>query len=128
MATRGRHGAEHSPCAKPLREVSRRLRGSEKLSDIVAGTRLFPDEYAPVIATAEYTGDIPGALENLSRASGGEYYAAQNYAKMRSGCWGALGCFMTSAIMLGMLFYAWYWELPKKVLEGMDQFILPFFR
>ena len=113
---------------EPLREVSRRLHGSEKLSDIVASSRLFPQEYAPVIATAEYTGDIPGAMENLSRASGGEYYAAQNYAKMRSSCWGALGCFVTSAAMLAMLFYAWYWELPKKVLDGMEPFIAPFFR
>ena len=105
---------------EPLMEVSRRLQGSEKLSDIVGGTGLFPQEYVPVIATAEYTGDIPGALDNLSRASGGEYSAAQNYAKARSGCWGALGCFLTSAAMLGMFWYAWYYELPKKVLDGME--------
>lgn len=105
---------------EPLLDISRRLHGNEKLSDIVASARLFPDEYVPIIATAEYTGDIPGALDNLSRASGGEFFAAQNYAKARGGCWGLLGCFMTSAAMLGILWYAWYWELPKKVLDGLE--------
>ena len=97
------------------------LHGSERMSDLFHRTTIFPEEYAPMVATGEYTGDISGALDRLSQVSEGEFVAAQNWAKVRSGCWGALGCFLTSAIMLGMFWYAWYYELPKKVLSGFDE-------
>jgi type II secretory pathway component PulF len=103
-----------------LKEVAGRLSGAERLSDVLHGSRLFPDEYAPVIATAEYTGDLGGALDGLSRSSKAEFEAAQNWAKARSGCWGALGCFLTSAIMFGILLYVWYYQLPAKILSGFD--------
>lgn len=103
-----------------LREIAGRLSGAERMSDILHNARLFPDEYAPVVATAEYTGDLTGAFDHLSRASQAEFETAQNYAKARSGCWGALGCFLTSAIMLGILFYAWYYQLPAVFLKGME--------
>jgi type II secretory pathway component PulF len=103
-----------------LREIAGRLSGAEKMSDILGGARLFPEEYAPVVATAEYTGDLTGAFDQLARSSQAEFEAAQIYAKARSGCWGALGCFLTSAIMLGILWYAWYYQLPAKVLDGFE--------
>jgi type II secretory pathway component PulF len=104
-----------------LMGIGRGLQGSERMSDLVFKSKLFPEEYAPMVATGEYTGDLSGALDKLAQVSEGEFVAAQNYAKVRSGCWGALGCFITSAIMLGMFWYAWYIELPAKVLKGFDE-------
>jgi type II secretory pathway component PulF len=103
-----------------LREIAGRITEATKMSDILHGSRLFPDEYAPVVATAEYTGDLPGAFDQLSRSSQSEFETAQNYAKARSGCWGALGCFVTSGIMLAILWYVWYHQLPAVILKGMD--------
>jgi type II secretory pathway component PulF len=103
-----------------LREIARRISESTKMSDILHNSRLFPDEYAPVVATAEYTGDLPGAFDHLARSSQSEFETAQNYAKARSGCWGALGCFVTSGIMLAILWYVWYHQLPAVILKGMD--------
>jgi type II secretory pathway component PulF len=100
--------------------VGGRLHGAERLSDIISQSRLFPEEYGPVVATAEYTGDIPGAMEQLARISEGEFQSAQNYTKARSGCWGILLLFVTSGILLAMFWYTWYHELPGKVLEGME--------
>lgn len=103
-----------------LHSMGQHMTGEQPLSTVMYQSKLFPDEYGPMIATAEYTGDIPGAFQRLSDVSKGEFEAAQNYAKARSGCWGLLGCFVTSAIMLGMFWYAWYVELPQKVLSGME--------
>lgn len=103
-----------------LREIASRISEATKMSDILHNSRLFPDEYAPVVATAEYTGDLPGAFDHLARSSQSEFETAQNYAKARSGCWGALGCFVTSGIMLAILWYVWYHQLPAVILKGMD--------
>jgi hypothetical protein len=48
--------------------------------------------------------------------SSGEFLAAQNYAKVRSGCWGLLACFVTSGISMIIFFYAWYHDVPNAVL------------
>ena len=58
--------------------VGQQLSGSEKMSDLVFRSNLFPDEYAPMVASAEYTGDLPGAMQKLSDLSAGEFVAAQN--------------------------------------------------
>ena len=101
-------------------EAGAHLRGAERLSEILGRTKVFPDEYVPVVATAEYTGDVPAAMERLANMSNTEFETAQNFAKVRGGCWGALGCFVTSGVMMAIFMYAWYWELPKKVLSGME--------
>ncbi len=103
-----------------LTSMGQQIRESTKLSEIVHRSPLFPDEYAPMIATAEYTGDLPGALQQLSNLSAGEFVAAQNYAKIRSGCWGALGCFITSALMIGMLLYTLDVAIPHQIMNETD--------
>jgi type II secretory pathway component PulF len=99
-----------------LLNIGSQMRDQTRMSDIIHRSPIFPEEYAPYVATAEYTGDLPGAMEQLSRVSAGEFMAAQNYAKIRSGCWGFLGCFVTSGIGAIIFAYAWYNEVPKKVL------------
>ncbi|HWD42002.1 MAG TPA: type II secretion system F family protein [Fimbriimonas sp.] len=102
-----------------LAGIGTQLSGAEKMSDIVFRSRMFPDEYAPMVATAEYTGDLSGALDRLSQISAGEFVAAQNYAKARSGCWGALGCFVTMGIC-AILFFLAETGILKGLLKEID--------
>jgi Na+-driven multidrug efflux pump len=73
-----------------------------------------------MIATAEFTGDLPGAMQRLSDVSAGEFVAAENYAKIRSGCWGALGCLITSAIAMGMILYVVDNAIPHQIMNETD--------
>ena len=103
-----------------LQQVGQRLATNERVSDAVGSSRLFPQEYAPTIATAEYSGNLPGALDQLSRSSRAEFEAQQNYAKLRGGCWGCLALIVTSAAILFVFMYMWYYELPARVLKGLE--------
>lgn len=103
-----------------LEQVGERISRSEKISDVVHSSELFPQEYAPVMATAEYTGNLPGALEQLSQTSRAEFDAQQNYAKYRGGCWGCLATVITGAFIIGVAMYMYYRELPAKILKDMD--------
>ncbi len=103
-----------------LLEAGSRMTESTRLSDVAFHSGLFPEEYAPMISTGELVGDVPGSLQRLAQASQVEFESAQNYARARAGCWGALGCFVTSGIILAMLIAMWYLELPAKVLKGLE--------
>lgn len=103
-----------------LHELGARLTGAERMSQILGQSRLFPDEYVPIIATAEYTGDLPGALGQLSDMSRNEYQVAETYAKMRSGCWGLLALFVVGGIAMIMFCYTWYHELPERALKDTE--------
>jgi type II secretory pathway component PulF len=104
-----------------LEHVGAALSGQEKMSDIFFRSKLFPDEYAPMIATAEYTGDYSGALDKLATVSAGEFVAAQNYAKARSGCWGVLFAFVVGAFLMGSLLYTWVNQIPTQVMKDSDE-------
>ncbi len=97
-----------------LVSVGRRVANSEKISDAVHASNLFPPEYAPMIATAEYTGDLPGAMADLSKASRGEFEAQQNYAKLRGGGWGCLAIVVTSGFVLAVALWLLDRDLPHK--------------
>ena len=73
-----------------------------------------------MVATAEMTGDMEGAFNQLSEVSRTEFETAQNYTKLRSGCWGFLGCFVTSGIMMILFFAMWYIDLPRAILSGFE--------
>lgn len=100
-----------------LMDVGRRVANSEKIADAVFASDLFPKEYAPMIATAEYTGSIPATMDQLSKASRTEYEAQQNYAKLRGAGWGCLVLGVTSAFVLGVVLYAWYYEVYDRILR-----------
>jgi type II secretory pathway component PulF len=99
-----------------LIDVGSQMKESTRMSDVIHRSPLFPDEYAPMVATAEYTGDLPSAMDRLAQVSAGEFVAAQNYAKARSGCWILLAFFITSAIAYGMFSWSWLHEVPDKLL------------
>lgn len=90
------------------------LQGAERLSEILARTKVFPEEYVPVVSSAEYIGDVPAAMERLANMSNGEFVAAQNVAKLRGGCWGLLALMVTGGIAMAVFYYVWLYELPKK--------------
>jgi hypothetical protein len=101
--------------------VGTALSGQEKMSDLFFRSKLFPDEYAPMIATAEYTGDYSGALDKLAAVSAGEFVAAQNYAKARSGCWGLLFAFVVSVFTIGAILKVVSNDIPREIMQETDQ-------
>lgn len=103
-----------------LLQSQQKLTGSERASDLISNTRIFPPEYASVVATGEYAGNVPGSLEQLSRMSRQDFETQTNLSKARTGCWGALGCFVTTAICLMIVLIGWYYDLPKVILSGME--------
>lgn len=110
--------APNDAMASRLANVGQKMGGEQPLSSAMVMDRsLFPPEYSGVIGTAEFTGDVPGAMEQVSRLSRGEFESAQNVAKIRSGCWGLLGCAVSSAAVFGifMYFYSQLLHLAGKV-------------
>ena len=113
--------APNDTMSKRLTLVGQKIGGEQPISNAMLMDRnLFPAEYTSVIGTAEFTGDVPGAMDQISRLSRGEYESAQNAAKIRGGCWGVLGCAVSAAFVLGMFMYWWFYELPHQVLKDMD--------
>jgi type II secretory pathway component PulF len=96
------------------------LEGREKLSDLIHRSGVFPPQYAPMVATAELTGDIPGAMDNLARMSNSEFEVATNMAKLRGGSWGCTLLFATGGIAMIIVCWFYYHELFNKVLDGID--------
>lgn len=108
--------APNDVMARRLGNLGQKVGGEQPISSaMVMDRNLFPPEYANVVGTAEFTGDIPGALDQISRLSRGEYESAQNAAKIRGGCWGALGCTVTAAAILGLFMYWYYYQLIPEV-------------
>lgn len=101
-----------------IREAGSRLRENQPMSEAFFESRLFPEEYAPMMATGEQTGDVPGTLSRLAEMGSAEFEAATGKAKWRTGCWSSLGCFVASAIVFVLFIAMWYYELPNKVLPG----------
>jgi type II secretory pathway component PulF len=91
------------------------LSGAEKMSDIVGRSKIFPEEYAPVIATAEYTGDLPNAFQQLADMNKSEFQLSETNAKLRSGCWGILAVLLAGVIGSGIFFH-FYGDLQQHVL------------
>jgi type II secretory pathway component PulF len=107
----------------PNEVMSARLQGlgssvgrDQPASAAMQRSNLFPPEFGTVIGTAELTGDVPGAYNQLAEMSRGEFESAENLAKIRGGCWGALGCFLSCAFVLAV-FLRFYGELLAKVVK-----------
>lgn len=103
-----------------IEKIGRQVTREGKMSDAIHQSNLFPQEYAPMVATAEYTGDLPRTMEQLSKVSQGEYEASENYAKLRGGCWGCLATVVTGAFIIGVTMYMYYTELPARILKDTE--------
>ncbi len=114
------------PCA-PNEEMQVRLyqagvkmREGSRLSEAVFGSNLFHEDYAPVIATGELTGDISGALQTLADASRGEFETSNAKARTRTGQLGCFAVFLTGAVITCLMAYFWYNKFFDVVLDGLD--------
>ena len=106
--------------AADLRKAAEGMSERDRLSDIFARHRSFPEEYTATISTAEYTGDLPGGLEHLTQFSSTECKARETEAKLGIGLMGWT-VLITTGLLIGMiLMKTWFVDLPKEVLSGFE--------
>jgi type II secretory pathway component PulF len=106
--------------ATDLQTAAKGMTERDRLSDIFARHRNFPEEYGATMATAEYTGDLPGGLDHLTQMSSADYIAKETYAKFRLGLMGWAVLIITGLLIAMILLKAWYVDLPKEVLSGLE--------
>ncbi|MEQ1935598.1 MAG: type II secretion system F family protein, partial [Fimbriimonadaceae bacterium] len=104
--------------AARLRDAGRMMQDGSRLSDAIFGSKLFPEEYAPVVSTGELTGDMEGALDQLERVSRTEFEATTATARVKSVRLGCLFAIITSGIVLLLFTYAWYREFYPALFEN----------
>jgi len=101
-----------------LRRAGVMMNEGSRLSDVVFGSNLFPEEYAPAIATGELTGDISGALDRLSQVSKTEFDAGTVKSKAFTGSLGCTAMLIVSGIILIVLASTCERDLPEKAVQG----------
>lgn len=100
-----------------LLEAGQRMNSNTKLSDVVFGSKIFPQEFAPIIATGEMVGNIEGALNQLEQASKTEFDVSTSKARIRSVSFGCTGMLIVSGIMIIVLAQTMYRDLVDTVLK-----------
>jgi type II secretory pathway component PulF len=100
-----------------LYDAGRRMNDGSRLSEVIFGSGLFPEEYAPIISTGELTGDIESSLQQLADATRTEFEVSTSRAKWGSMRMGAVFAIVTSGAVLITLAYAWYNEFYSKILS-----------
>jgi general secretion pathway protein F len=85
-----------------------------RLSDVVFKSKIFPDEYAPAVATGELTGDVSGTLERLSQISRTEFEAGTVKSKAFTGSCGCTALLITTGIVTIVAVLAVYKDLYQK--------------
>lgn len=103
-----------------LRQAGERLHTGERLSTAFFESRLFPHEYAPMMATAEATGDIPGTLKRLSEMSRSEFEVSTSKSKAAAWVMSTTAMALTAGIVLILLVVMWYVKLPATVLKDFE--------
>ncbi len=101
-----------------LTDAAERMHTGSRLSDVIFGSRIFPDEYAPIISTGELVGDVPGALEQLERVSRNEFEETTRKAKWGSMRIGAVFAILTSGLIIIVVAKTWYSDTIKIVAPG----------
>jgi type II secretory pathway component PulF len=100
-----------------LSEAGRVMNEGSKLSDVVFKSNLFPQEYAPMIATGELTGDVPGALERLSMVSRAEYDTGTVRSKAVTGSAGCTTLLLTTGFVTIVIFWVLYHEIEGSFID-----------
>ncbi|HZH98111.1 MAG TPA: type II secretion system F family protein, partial [Fimbriimonadaceae bacterium] len=104
-----------------LLRAGSQLHAGSRISEAVFGSKLFPEEYAPVLSTGELTGDITGALDQMASATRADYDAQTAYAKFRGiGC----GCTVVAVvygIIIIVLSKTYYQDMISKALEAIGE-------
>jgi type II secretory pathway component PulF len=106
--------------ARSLASLADEMKENERLSDVFNRSGAAPEDYAPILATAEVTGDLPGALSMLNRASESEFERATSISKLTLWLMGIFILAITSGIAVFILAYNWSVKLPQEILSGFD--------
>lgn len=106
--------------ARKLREVGSKLRDGSKLSDAIFGSKLFPEEYAPMVSTGELTGDMEGTLNQLEEVSRTEFEAKSAMAKSVGFRVFSALFFAMGGVLLIIIAKAWYVDVIQKVLSNFE--------
>jgi len=96
-----------------LDEAGTRMHDGSRLSEAIFGSKLFPEEYAPVISTGEMVGDLTGALDQLERVSRTEYDESTRKARWSSLRIGMVFAIATSGLIVVLIVKAWYVDVIK---------------
>jgi hypothetical protein len=78
---------------------------------VIFKSDLFPQEYAPMVATGEMTGDVPGALERLSQVSRVEYDTGTVKSKAFTSTLGCTTLLAVTGFVTIMIYYIWYHDV-----------------
>jgi general secretion pathway protein F len=83
-----------------LENAGESMREGVKMSEVVFHSKLFPEEYAPLVATGELTGDMASTLERLSNVSRTEYEVGTTSAKLWNASIGCAAMIVASGLIL----------------------------
>jgi general secretion pathway protein F len=101
-----------------LAHLGTNMRENTRLSEVVYASDLFPQEYAPMVATGEVTGNIAGTLEQLTQVTQAEYDSASMRARFWSGSLGCTTVLITGGILLIVVMKTWYGDIVGGLVEG----------
>ncbi len=96
---------------KKLKNAGAIMNEGSRLSDVIFKSELFPQEYAPMVATGEMTGDVPGALEKLSQVSRVEYDTGTVKSKAFTSTVGCTTLLIVTGFVTIMIYYIWYHDV-----------------
>jgi len=100
-----------------LSEVGQSLHDGSRLSEAIFRSGVFPQQYAPIIATGETVGDVTGALDQLEMVSRGDYDESTGKARFTSTRLGCAFAMAISGLVLIVIFKTWYGDLISEVLR-----------
>jgi type II secretory pathway component PulF len=99
-----------------LRQAGSKMHSGSRVSEVIFGSKLFPEEYAPVISTGELVGDVGGAMDQLERMSRIDYDESTKKARRGSLTIGGVIAILTSGLVLYFIVTAWYVDLPRNAV------------
>lgn len=106
--------------AARLRETGRMMTDGSKISDAIFGSRLFPQEYAPVVATGEMTGDIEGSLMQLEQITRDEFETKTRMARSFGFRLASVIFFAAGGLALVLVVKTWYVDMYGNILKHFE--------
>jgi type II secretory pathway component PulF len=103
--------------ADRLRTAGKMMHDGTKLSDVIFASKLFPQEYAPIISTGELVGDIETSLNQLEQVSREEFEVATTKARHKAWRMGTLVMMISGAILLIVVVKTWYQDFYSGILD-----------
>lgn len=102
-----------------LVEAGRRMGEGDSVSRVVQAGRVLPPEYAAMLATAEQTGDLPGALGRVANLEKESKDAATGMAKWSARAAAGVLFLLGGGVAVIGIAYLWYRVVLEKVLSDL---------